>query len=249
VPDLQRRQIVDFQMGLQTAQIFDNAAKNLDARQAGGSPAALAAQTFYVGINDPLGGDFGPGPTPLPAPLAFNPDAMTLYQSWRGAPGGGVEAARAAIARGALLFGQKPIAIRGVRGLNDDLGVETLPGTCTTCHDAPNVGNHSVPLPIDIGLSDASRRTPDLPLFTLRHKVTGELRQTTDPGRAMVTGRWNDVNKFKGPVLRALAARPPFFHNGSAATVEAAVQFYDERFAIGLQAAEKADLAAFLKAL
>ena len=65
----------------------------------------------------------------------------------------------------------------------------------------------------------------------------------------MVTGQWADVGKFKGPILRALAARAPYFHNGSAATLEEAVDFYDARFNIGLSAHEKADLVAFLKAL
>ena len=69
------------------------------------------------------------------------------------------------------------------------------------------------------------RRTPDLPLYTLRHKATGETVQTTDPGRAMVTGNWKDMGKFKGPVLRALAARAPYFHNGAAATLEEALDF------------------------
>jgi cytochrome c peroxidase len=136
-----------------------------------------------------------------------------------------------------------------VGGLNDDVGLPAIPGTCTTCHDAPNIGNHSVPLPIDIGLTDASRRTPDLPLYTLRNKLTGEIRQSTDPGRALITGRWKDIGKFKGPVLRGLAARPPYFHNGSAADLGAVVDFYDRRFSIGLTGRERADLIAFLKAL
>ena len=72
---------------------------------------------------------------------------------------------------------------------------------------------------------------------------------TTDPGRAMITGRWTDIGKFKGPVLRALAARPPYFHNGSADTLEQVVDFYDTRFHMGLTAQEKADLVAFLRAL
>ena len=72
---------------------------------------------------------------------------------------------------------------------------------------------------------------------------------TTDPGRAMVTGKWSDIGKFKGPILRALAARAPYFHNGSAATLEDAVDFYDTRFNIGLTEREKADLVAFLNAL
>jgi cytochrome c peroxidase len=102
---------------------------------------------------------------------------------------------------------------------------------------------------LNIGISDASRRTPDMPLYTLRNKVTGKKIQTTDPGRALISGKWNDIGKFKGPTLRALAARPPYFHNGSAATLEDVVDFYDTRFSIGFTAQEKADLVAFLRAL
>ena len=35
-------------------------------------------------------------------------------------------------------------------------------------------------------------------------------------------------------MLRALASRAPYFHNGSAATLEDVVDFYDTRFSIGL---------------
>ena len=122
-------------------------------------------------------------------------------------------------------------------------------GTCTTCHDTPNAGDHSVKAPLNIGLTDASRRTADMPLYTLRNISTGETVQTTDPGRAMVTGKWADIGKFKGPVLRGLAARAPYFHNGFAATLDEVIDFYESRFNIGLTARERSDLIAFLKAL
>jgi len=73
--------------------------------------------------------------------------------------------------------------------------------------------------------------------------------QTTDPGLAMITGKWADIGKFKGPILRGLAARAPYFHNGSAATLLDAVNFYDTRFNIGMSAQQKSDLVAFLSAL
>jgi len=57
------------------------------------------------------------------------------------------------------------------------------------------------------------------------------------------------VNRFKGPILRGLAARAPYFHNGFAATLPEVVDFYDSRFAIGFTAQEKSDLVAFLRAL
>ena len=115
--------------------------------------------------------------------------------------------------------------------------------------DSPNIGDHSLPAPLDIGLTDASRRTPDLPLYTLKNNVTGATIQTTDPGRALKTGKWNDIGKFKGPILRGLATRAPYFHNGSADTLTDAVDFYNTRFGIGLTDAEVSDLVAFLRAL
>jgi cytochrome c peroxidase len=88
-----------------------------------------------------------------------------------------------------------------------------------------------------------------MPLYTLRRLSTGESVQTTDPGRAMITGKWADIGKFKGPVLRALAARAPYFHNGSAATLDRVIQFYEDRFSLGLTPRERSDLLAFLRAL
>ena len=134
-------------------------------------------------------------------------------------------------------------------GLNDATGKPVIDGFCGTCHDSPNVGDHSLPAPLDLGLATAARRTADLPLITLRNKATGETVRVSDPGRALITGKWADVGKFKGPILRGLAARAPYFHNGSAATLPDVVRFYDERFKIGLSAQEKADLVAFLGAL
>jgi cytochrome c peroxidase len=88
-----------------------------------------------------------------------------------------------------------------------------------------------------------------LPLYTFRNKATGIPVQTTDPGRALITGKWKDIGRFKGPILRGLAARAPYFHNGSAATLSDVLDFYDERFDLGLSDAEKSDLIAFLRTL
>jgi cytochrome c peroxidase len=238
----QREQIVNFALGLHTAQVTDNQAGKLDWKGAGGSPETLAAQEFYLGINDPL----GLNPTGAP----FNRVAFTLYATWATINGqGGPNAARSAVSRGATVFNTRQFNITGVKGLNDELGVMSIVGTCTTCHNSPNVGNHSVAAPLDIGIADAARRTPDMPLYTLRHKTTGATVQTTDPGRALITGKWKDIGRFKGPILRGLAARAPYFHNGSAATLTDVVTFYNARFSMGLTAAEIADLVAFLRTL
>ena len=54
---------------------------------------------------------------------------------------------------------------------------------------------------------------------------------------------------MKGPILRGLAARAPYFHNGSAATLMDAVNFYDKRFGIGFTDQQKQDLVNFLNTL
>lgn len=239
--DAQLQQIVSFELGLTTAQTYDFNAGYLNDDDAMGGPRILATLQNYIGINDVLGAD--------PVGADFNSSSMTLFDAWQSPNSHAGGGARGAIARGEHLFNSKSITITDVGGLNDALGMPVIAGTCTTCHDAPNVGNHSVALPINIGTSDATRRTPDMPLYTLRNNATGAVVQTSDPGKAMISGKWADIGKFKGPVLRGLAARPPYFHNGMAASLADVVNFYDTRFTIGFSAQEKRDLVAFLSAL
>ena len=244
--DQELQQIVNFESGLFTGQIRDRNAGRLDDDGAIGGPAALPLQPFFIGINDPI----GLNPTNAP----FDPRAFSLFNAWMrsGSPDDGDEdtrEARRTIARGQELFNTRRIDITGVGGLNDALGAASIPGTCTTCHDTPNSGNHSVSMPLNIGTSDASRRTPDLPLYTFVCNTTGETINTSDPGRALITGKCADQGKVKGPILRALAARAPYFHNGSAASLAEVVDFYDERFQLHLKAGEKSDLVAFLRSL
>jgi len=89
-----------------------------------------------------------------------------------------------------------------------------------------------------------------MPVYVLRRKGTvDDLKLVTDPGRALITGKWKDVGRFKGPILRALAGRAPYFHNGSAASLLDVVNFYDARFALRLTPQRKLDLVAFLRTL
>jgi hypothetical protein len=241
--------IVNFELGLFVAQALDRSAGSLSVQDARGGVRALSVQPFCIGINDPLGMLTSmPGACAAPSP-GLDPNVFTLFSAWADT----ASPARQAIARGEKIFNTRRFVIDAVPGLNggstDPVATPIATGTCTVCHDSPNAGNHSVPMPLRIGIADASRRTPDVPLFTLRNKATGELVQISDPGRALVTGRWRDIGKFKGPVLRALAARAPFFHDGSAATLSDVLEFYDKRFHIQLSDQEKADLLAFLQAL
>lgn len=242
----QTRQIVAFEIGLTTAQAVDFRAGALDVHGASGGPVALSNQPFFVGINDPLNSN--PFKTP------FTPVVFSLFTpSWaRGDAGHDGDRYRAAVLRGQALFNSKPIRIIGVGGLNDATGLPVITGTCGTCHDTFNVGNHSVSAPLNIGVADqtSSLDVSFLPVITLRLKSDpSQVVTTTDPGRALITGKWADIGKFKGPILRGLSARAPYFHNGSAASLKDVIEFYDARFDVGLTEMEKADLVAFLAAL
>ena len=247
----QQQAIVNFEMALYTAQAYDYQAGLLSDGASGG-PVMIAAQTapaFFIGINDPLGGN--------PTGAAFSPVIFGLFDAWAKQRLGGDDrnddrdSARMRILRGQKIFNSKPIQIVGVGGLNDDLNVAVIPGTCGTCHDSPNVGNHSVSAPLNIGVGDVDSPldVTYLPVITLRNRVTNEVKRTTDPGRALITGLWRDVGRLKGPILRGLPSRAPYFHNGSAASLNDVLDFYEKRFHIGFTPQEKTDLIAFLNGL
>ena len=73
------------------------------------------------------------------------------------------------------------------RGADPERRDRTVAVAPRTIARAPNAGNDSVPMPLDVGMADA------------------------------IAGRWKDIGRFKGPTLRALASRAPYF-NGSQRT-------------------------------
>jgi cytochrome c peroxidase len=251
----QQQQIVAFESGLFTAQAYDFKAGDLTAAGATGGPSKLTSllSGFFIGMNDPLGGN--------PKGSLFSSQIFDLYPAWNNIAGSGpyVDASRQAVARGEVLFNSIPITITGVAGINDQPGLTTVNGFCGTCHDTPDVGNHSVKLPINIGIANGGPNNnnlgldiADLPVFTLScvsGPNVGKTYTVTDPGRALISGKCADIGKMKGPILRGLAGRAPYFHNGSAATLLDAVNFYNERFNIGLTPAQMNDMAAFLRTL
>jgi len=258
----QQRAIVDFEKTLFTAQTTSIDAGSLTDAGAQGGPLHLAQLDFHYGINDVQSGDYQTG-------AAFNRNVFNLFGAWRNLanpvpppppqrgrpapppppPPSAINLARASIARGEQIFNNRPFNITGVAGFNDDLHRTLQRGTCASCHDTPGVGSHSVTRTFNTGVSDGSRRTADMPLYTLRNNSTGEVVTTSDPGAAMLSGKWKDIGKFKVPSLRGIESRSPYFHNGMVHQIEDVVAFYNQRFAIGLTTQEAADLAAFLKAL
>src|SRR5262249_45465180 len=154
---------------------------------ASGGPVALSKEIhhFFVGVNDPVG--LNPKGTP------FDPNIFDLYLF--------PSSHLTSINRGEQIFNGTQFNSTGETGLYEAVVIHTIPGFCGTCHDTPNVGNHSVKAPLNIGIANAGTNKPPaldislLPVFTLRctsGPLAGQDFVVTDPGRAMITGNCAD---------------------------------------------------------
>ena len=189
----------------------------------------FTAQLNVVGIGR-LDADGARGGPAALATMQKAAGRFDLFDAWAGH----INPRRAQVERGQALFN------------------EVNPGgrSCNGCHNSANNGTNTNDLLFfDIGTASAAVRTPDLPLYTFQHRTTGELRQLTDAGRGNVTGTWSDLGRFKTPTIRALAGRAPYFHNGIAATLEDVIRHYEAHLGFIFTDQQRADLAAFLRAL
>ena len=264
----EQQEIVNFEMALSTAQIIDNNAGRLDARGATAGPLPLTTQSFFITINssvNPLVPTLEqPGGLVTPGDGQFSSAIFNPFDAWASMP---ASSPRASVARGQAIFNSKTINITGVAGINDPAsvggllanGISSLQGTCGTCHDTPNVGNHSFPTPLDIGTGDPDPANPSvnlggldiryLPSITVCKLDRSRCKTTTDLGQALIDGKFDHVGKIKGPILRGISARAPYFHNGSAQTLLDVVHFYETRFGLALTPQEESDLVSFLSVL
>jgi cytochrome c peroxidase len=99
-----------------------------------------------------------------------------------------------------------------------------------------------------MNIGTGNREAADLPMF----KVTcgsGRVTYTHDPGRALISGKCEDVGAIAIQQFRGLSARAPYFSNGTAATLREVVDYYDDHFHAGFTESEKSDLVNFLQVL
>ena len=268
----EQQEIVNFEMGLYTAQSFGLLTGPLNFAGANGGPAPLATLPFFISVNSSVhallpNGSEQPGGLTTPGDNQFTSAIFNTYDAWSNLPSFDF---RASVARGQAIFNTRPITITGVAGINDDVsqgglvsgGIPSLTGTCGTCHDTPNIGNHSFPTPLNIGTGDPGSHSSVnmggldisyLPRITVCQLVNGvpgnNCKTTTDLGQALIDGQFAHVGKIKGPVLRGLSARAPYFHNGSAQTLMDVVHFYENRFGLVLSTRDELDLFNFLSVL
>jgi len=104
--------------------------------------------------------------------------------------------------------------------------VFTGPGMCSTCHAGPL-------------LTDANSRL----------HPPSEVVSEPEPNGAPSAAARSATKMYRTTPLRALQLHPPYFHNGIAPTLEAAVELYDSRKGLGLTAQQKADLVQYLRSL
>jgi cytochrome c peroxidase len=140
-----------------------------------------------------------------------------------------------------------PAALRGMKlYFSDRLA-------CGFCHGGFNLS----------GPTDHEGNEPVTPTFhnTALYNVDGRgAYPATDRGLFDKTGKPADMGSFRAPTLRNIAVTAPYMHDGSIATLDAAISHYAARGVASplrsprlkgftLSAAEKADLLAFLNAL
>jgi hypothetical protein len=123
-------------------------------------------------------------------------------------------------------------------------GSEVFAVNCAVCHTAKTTRW------MDIGTTNqpVAKESPELPLFRITCD-TGRVVYTQDPGRALISGKCADVGAIVLQQLRGLAARAPYFSNGSARTLREVVEFYEKRHDVRYTEQEKQDLVNFLRVL
>jgi cytochrome c peroxidase len=77
----------------------------------------------------------------------------------------------------------------------------------------------------------------------------GRLHDPAETGMDPAYAARTATKKYRTTPLRALWQHPPYFHDGSAATLAAVVEHYDRVLRLGLTDGQKRDLVEFLKTL
>jgi cytochrome c peroxidase len=229
--DGQLHQIVDFETRVYAAQSADIRGGLLDETD---GPLVLGPQNLVSGRARNLSAE-------SQSPVLRSFDAWRKHSSDRDL--GFQREFRASVARGSDVFYTRKFRLESGGAAK---------GTCTTCHAS------GITRWMDISTTNraGAQSLPDLPLFritcddrALPHPVLGRVIYTQDPGRALISGKCADVGSIAIQQLRGLAARAPYFSNGSARDLREVVEFYERRFQIGYTEEERKDLINFLRVL
>ena len=175
----------------------------------------------------------------------------------RGTANEAQSAFRESVARGAALFATRTFLIDDSTGITNMGFGNPVRNSCAFCHNMQHTGMDVAPGQVDLGTTNLPHAdsSPEMPLFRLtckpgrEHPFLGRVVYTQDPGFALTTGKCVDIGKITIQSMRGLAARAPYFSNGSAPTIRAIVDFYERRYRIGLTEQEKQDLVNLMSVL
>jgi len=246
-------EMVAFENGIYSAQQYRSYVGSLSTNGALGGPVNLY--------------DLAPGnPASLTGGL---PTFFTSYSTVTGSTA--AELLEESIYRGQVIFNTRPINITYTAGLTN---IPFFPGTgpassgnlivgnCAICHNQAGSGNdafqnaqHDLGVSGDLAAFGGPSPATDLPIFVVTCNAGAptayhsSVIYTNDPTRALISGKCADVGRSTVPQLRALASHPPYFHDGSAASLLAVVNFYAKRFGIVYSAQDKIDLVNYLASL
>lgn len=165
---------------------------------------------------------------------------------------------RESVARGAEIFAKRTFLIDDTAGITNMGFGSPVRNSCAFCHNMQRTGMDVAPGQVDLGTTNLphANSAPHLPLFKLRckegarpHPHLGRVVYTQDPGFALTTGKCIDIGKITIQQMRALAARAPYFANGSAKTLREIIDYYDRRYRIGYTEQEKQDLTNLMSVL
>jgi hypothetical protein len=246
-----------FELQLYAAQAFSKEGGKLHEP---GGPSGLGPEAMAAGSDGVLGNN-------------TTRYVIPMEDRWADLPDGGSEEERArnafreSVQRGHDVFFFRTFWISDAMHINTVGLGNPIKRTCSTCHgmhmtgmDTANgwmdVGTTNHPWALEPPESPWADEPPSLPLFRITcredlppHTFLGRDIYTQDPGRALISGKCEDVGAIVIQQLRGLAARAPYFSNGSAATLAEIVDFYDRRFNIRLTEQERQDLVNFLSVL
>ena len=224
------------------AQVWDNGAKDLTGPNGPGALGPLSLFREKEGVlNSPA----------KPVFLSFEPwKADTEF--------------RQSVARGNDIFLNRTFWVRDVAHINSIGLANPAKRSCAVCHNAVMSGMDRAPGWVDLGTTNyptwteptAMNEPGELPVFKLTcradakpHPFLGRVIYSSDPGRALITGKCTDIGAITMGQFRGLAARAPYFSNGSAKNLMELVDYYDRRFDMRLTSREKQDLVNFLGVL
>jgi hypothetical protein len=243
------KQIVAFENQLYTAQAKDRFGGALTEGGARGGPEtlreSLQGDLQYGG--SPIWKEYLPWMKDAVVSAGLNPQDAQAQRAFRESVG-----------RGADIFAKRTFLIWDAAGITNMGFGNPVRNACAFCHNMQRTGMDVAPGQVDLGTTNepSANSSPELPLFKLTckenypaHPHYGRVIYTQDPGFALTTGRCIDIGKITIQQMRGLAARAPYFSNGSAKTLRDIVDFYDRRYKIGFTEQEKQDLTNLMSVL